>query len=55
MKLPVGFAAFSFSARRPLQSGVAKVREFSDDLLEGDISLYSKEGKTLRAWKVSGH
>jgi SAM-dependent methyltransferase len=61
MKLPVGFRRILFLGPPGPSSRVcAKVREFSDDLLEGDISLYNKGGKPcvlvegFRAISLSG-
>ncbi|MGB9156676.1 MAG: type I polyketide synthase, partial [Chthoniobacterales bacterium] len=46
MKLPVGFRRILFlGSPGPSIRVCAKVREFSDDLLEGDISLYNKGGE----------
>ena len=61
MKLPVGFAEFSFSVRRaPPAACRAKVREFNDEFVEGDIALYDEGGKPcvlvdgFRAISLSG-
>jgi acyl transferase domain-containing protein/NADPH:quinone reductase-like Zn-dependent oxidoreductase/SAM-dependent methyltransferase/acyl carrier protein len=61
MKLPVGFRRILFLASPGASSRVwAKVREFGDDFLEGDIALYNEEGKPcvlvdgFRAISLSG-
>ena len=57
MKLPVGFRRILFlGSPGPSSRVCAKVREFSDDFLEGDITLYNEARKTLRAggW-IPGH
>jgi acyl transferase domain-containing protein len=61
MKLPVGFRRILFLGSPGVSSRVcAKVREFSDDFLEGDITLYNEAGKPcllvdgFRAISLSG-
>ena len=62
MKLPVGFRRILFlQFHRILQPRVStKVREFGDDFLEGDITLYNEGGKPcvlvegFRAISLSG-
>jgi NADPH:quinone reductase-like Zn-dependent oxidoreductase/SAM-dependent methyltransferase/acyl carrier protein len=61
MKLPVGFRRILFLDSPGLSSRVcAKVREFSDDFLTGDITLYDEGGKPcvlvegFRAISLSG-
>jgi hypothetical protein len=55
MKLPVGFRRILFlGSPGPSSRVCAKVREFSDDLLEGDISLYNKGGNLACWWKDFG-
>jgi acyl transferase domain-containing protein/NADPH:quinone reductase-like Zn-dependent oxidoreductase/SAM-dependent methyltransferase/acyl carrier protein len=61
MKLPVGFRRILFLGSPGSSSRVcAKVREFGDDFLEGDISLYNEGGKPcvlvdgFRAISLSG-
>jgi NADPH:quinone reductase-like Zn-dependent oxidoreductase/SAM-dependent methyltransferase/acyl carrier protein len=46
MKLPVGFRRILFLGSPGASARVgAKVRGFGDDFLEGDITIYNKEGK----------
>ena len=61
MKLPVGFRRILFLSSPGASSRVgAKVRDFSDDLLEGDISIYNEGGEPcvlvegFRAISLSG-
>ncbi len=61
MKLPVRFGRILFLDSPGASSRVcAKVREFSDDFLEGDISIYNEQGKPcvlvdgFRAISLSG-
>ena len=61
MKLPVGFRRILFlRSPGPSSRVCAKVREFSDDFLEGDITLYDEGGKPcvlvdgFRAISLSG-
>ena len=61
MKLPVGFGRILFlGSPGPSSRVCAKVREFSDDFLEGDITLYNEGGKPcvlvegFRAISLSG-
>ena len=61
MKLPVGFRRILFlGSPGPSSRVCAKVREFSDDFLEGDITLYNEGGKPcvlvdgFRAISLSG-
>jgi NADPH:quinone reductase-like Zn-dependent oxidoreductase/malonyl CoA-acyl carrier protein transacylase/SAM-dependent methyltransferase/acyl carrier protein len=61
MKLPVGFRRILFlDSPGPSSRVCAKVREFSDDLLEGDIALHDEGGKPcvlvegFRAISISG-
>jgi hypothetical protein len=61
MKLPVGFRRILFlGSPGPSSRVCAKVREFSDDFLTGDITLYNEGGKPcvlvegFRAISLSG-
>ena len=61
MKLPVGFRRILFLGSPGASSRVwAEVREFGDDFLEGDISIYNEQGKPcvlvdgFRAISLSG-
>ena len=61
MKLPVGFRRILFlGSPGPSSRVCAKVREFGDDFLEGDITLYNEGGKPcvlvegFRAISLSG-
>ena len=55
MKLPVRFGRILFLGSPGASSRVrAKVRHFSDDILEGDIGIYESEENPACWWTASG-